>query len=166
MKITKDTIATVELKVADKTGKIIEQTDEPMALLIGGYGNTLPAIEAALEGQEKGFATTIELTPETGFGERDESLMISIPKKDFPPGVKVGGQLQLRAANEGDDPNSDEGYQIFTVSKSKGDTVHLDGNHPLAGQHLKITVKVKDVRAASQEEIAHGHAHGDHGHHH
>ena len=166
MKITKDTIATVELKVADKTGKVIEQTDEPMALLIGGYGNTLPAIEAALEGQEKGFATTIELTPETGFGERDESLMISIPKKDFPPGVKVGGQLQLRAANEGDDPNSDEGYQIFTVSKIKGDTVHLDGNHPLAGQHLKISVKVKDVRAASQEEIAHGHAHGDHGHHH
>lgn len=166
MKITKDTIATVELKVANKLGQVIEQTDEPMALLIGGYGNTLPAIEAALEGQEKGFATTIELTPETGFGERDESLMISIPKKDFPPGVKVGGQLQLRAANEGDDPNSDEGYQVFTVAKIKGDTVHLDGNHPLAGQHLKITVKVKDVRAASQEEIAHGHAHGDHGHHH
>ena len=57
MKITKDTIATVELKVANKLGQIIEKTDEPMALLIGGYGNTLPVVEAALEGQEKGYAT-------------------------------------------------------------------------------------------------------------
>lgn len=159
MKITKDTVATVELKVSDKLGRVIEKTDEPMALLIGGYGNTLPAIEAALEGQEKGFAGTIELTPETGFGERDENLLISIPKKDFPPGVKVGGQLELRAEENG-------APGIFTVVKIKGDTVHLDGNHPLAGQHLKISVKVTDVRAASQEEIDHGHAHGAHGHHH
>nr|WP_297385560.1 FKBP-type peptidyl-prolyl cis-trans isomerase [uncultured Roseateles sp.] len=167
MKITKDTIATVELKVANKLGQVIEKTDEPMALLIGGYGNTLPAIETALEGQEKGFATTIELTPETGFGERDESLLITIPKKDFPPGVKVGGQLQIRQAKDGEEePAADDGFHVFTVVKIKGDTVHLDGNHPLAGQHLKISVKVKDVRAATQEEIEHGHAHGDHGHHH
>lgn len=158
MKITKDTIATVELKVADKTGKIIEQTDEPMALLIGGYGNTLPAIESALEGQEKGFATTIELTPETGFGERDESLMISIPKKDFPPGVKVGGQLQ-GVGNDGQPA-------VFNVVKIKGPEVHLDGNHPLAGQALTFSCKVTEVRAASPEEIAHRHVHGAHGHHH
>lgn len=159
MKITKDTIATVELKVADKLGRVIEKTDEPMALLIGGYGNTLPVIEQALEGQEKGFQTTLALTPETGFGERDESLTITIPKKDFPPGVKVGGQLEIRKEEGGE-------FHVFTVSKIKGDTVHLDGNHPLAGQHLSISIKVRDVRAATQEEIDHGHAHGAHGHHH
>jgi len=159
MKITKDTIATVDIKVADKLGRVIEKTDEPMALLIGGYGNTLPAIEAALEGQEAGYQTTLELTPANGFGERDENLKITIAKKDFPPGVKVGGQLEVRAGEEGE-------FRVFTVEKIKGDTVHLDGNHPLAGQHLQVSLKVREVRAASQEEIDHGHAHGAHGHHH
>ncbi|WAC71246.1 FKBP-type peptidyl-prolyl cis-trans isomerase [Roseateles sp. SL47] len=159
MKITKDTIATVDIKVADKIGRVIEKTDEPMALLIGGYGNTLPAIEAALEGQEQGFQATLQLTPENGFGERDESLQITIPKKDFPPGVKIGGQLEVRAGEEGD-------FRVFTVAKIKGDTVHLDGNHPLAGQHLQVSLKVREVRAATQEEIEHRHAHGAHGHHH
>jgi FKBP-type peptidyl-prolyl cis-trans isomerase SlyD len=56
--------------------------------------------------------------------------------------------------------------QVFTVMKIKGDTVHLDGNHPLAGQTLRFAVKVLDVQPASAEEIAHGHAHGAHGHHH
>lgn len=158
MKITKDTVATVELQVADKLGRLIEKTDEPMALLIGGYGNTIPAVETALEGQEAGFKTTLELTPETGFGERDESLLRAIPKRDFPPGVKVGGQLEVRG--------EDGAFKVYTVAKIKGDTVHLDGNHPLAGQHLRIGIKVREVRAASAEEIAHGHAHGAHGHHH
>lgn len=158
MKIQKDTIATLQLKVANASGQLIESSKEPMAVLIGGYGNTLPAVEAALEGQEAGFATTLNLTPETGFGERDESKLRSIAKKDFPPGVKVGGQLELR--------EEDGEFQLFNVVKIKGDTVILDGNHPLAGQSLKISIKVVSVRAASAEEIAHGHAHGDHGHHH
>ncbi len=158
MNITKDTVATVQLQVADRLGRLIQKTDEPAALLIGGYDNTLPAIEAALEGQAAGFQTTLELTPETGFGERDESLVRSIAKKDFPPGVKVGGQLEV-AGEDGQ-------FQLYTVAKIKGDTVFLDGNHPLAGQHLRVTLKVVSVRAASAEEIAHGHAHGLHGHHH
>jgi len=158
MKIQKDTVVTLTLKVADAKGKLIEQSDEPMAVLIGGYGNTLPAVETALEGQEAGFQTTLNLTPETGFGERDETLLISIAKKDFPPGVKIGGQLQMR----GEDGQA----QIFNVAKIKGDQVMLDGNHPLAGMALKISVKVVSVRAASPEELQHGHAHGDHGHHH
>jgi FKBP-type peptidyl-prolyl cis-trans isomerase SlyD len=159
MKIQKDTIATLHLKVANANGQLIESSKEPMAVLIGGYGNTLPAVEAALEGQEAGFATTLALTPENGFGERDESKLRTIAKKDFPPGVKVGGQLELREEENGE-------FQLYNVVKVKGDTVILDGNHPLAGLNLKVSIKVVSVRAASAEEIAHGHAHGDHGHHH
>jgi FKBP-type peptidyl-prolyl cis-trans isomerase SlyD len=158
MKINKDTIATLKLKVADANGRLIEDAKEPAAVLIGGYGNTLPAIEAALEGQEAGFQTVLKLTPETAFGPRDDSLLRSIAKKDFPPGVKVGGQLEIRS--EGGE------FQLFNVVKIKGDQVLLDGNHPLAGMALTVTLKLVSVRAASAEEIAHGHAHGDHGHHH
>ncbi|WP_439587958.1 FKBP-type peptidyl-prolyl cis-trans isomerase [Hydrogenophaga sp.] len=158
MKITKDTIVTLTFRAVDSSGKVLEDGKEPRAYLHGGYGNTLPGVEMALEGQEKGFNTTVKLQPSLAFGERDESLVTSISKKDFPPGVKVGGQL------EGSDEQGRR--QIFTVTKIKGDKVLLDGNHPLAGEDITFTLNVIDVKAASAEEIAHGHAHGAHGHHH
>jgi FKBP-type peptidyl-prolyl cis-trans isomerase SlyD len=55
---------------------------------------------------------------------------------------------------------------MFTVMKIKGQTVMLDGNHPLAGKALRFSLTVTEVRAATEEEIAHGHVHGAHGHHH
>ncbi len=158
MKITKDTVVTLQFKVADAKGMLIEQTKEPMAYLHGGYGNTLPKIEEALDGQENGFQTTLALEPADAFGERDESLVRVIPKSEFPPGVKVGGQLEGR--------NEDGTPRVFHVMKIKGPEVHLDGNHPLSGKSLRFTLKVVDVRTALQEEIAHGHVHGEHGHHH
>ena len=129
-----------------------------MAYLHGGYENTLPKIEEALDGKEKGYQTVLNLAPEDAFGERDESLVRSIPKTDFPPGVKVGGQLQGRL---------DDGREhVFTVMKIKGPVVLLDGNHPWAGKALKFSLQVTDVRAAQPVEIEHRHVHGAHGHHH
>jgi FKBP-type peptidyl-prolyl cis-trans isomerase SlyD len=118
----------------------------------------LPKIEEALDGQDKGYQTTLVLSASDAFGERDESLLQTMPKKDFPPGVKVGGQLRGRT--------SDGREAIFNVVKIKGDTVILDGNHPWAGQTLRFQLNVIDVRAAIQEEIDHRHVHGAHGHHH
>ncbi|VTU34258.1 MULTISPECIES: FKBP-type peptidyl-prolyl cis-trans isomerase [unclassified Variovorax] len=159
MKILKDTAVTLRYKVADLgTGKLIEQGSDPMVYLHGGYDNTFPKIEAALEGQEPGFQATLALQPEDAFGPRDESLVRTISKADFPPGVKVGGQLEGR--NDQGEP------QVFTVMKIKGPQVILDGNHPLAGKALKFSMTVTGVRAATEEEIAHRHVHGDHGHHH
>ena len=158
MKIEKDTVVTLQYKVADAQGKLIEASKAPMVYLHGGYENTLPKIEAALDGQAPGFQTTLALAPEDAFGLRDESLVRTIPKSEFPPGVKVGGQLE---------GHTDEGQpHVFHVMKIKGDTVHLDGNHPLAGKALRFTLQVTGVRAASAEEIAHRHVHGEHGHHH
>ena len=159
MKIQKDTAVTLRYKVADAiTGKLIEASQDPMVYLHGGYDNTFPKVEAALEGQETGFQTTLSLQPEDAFGIRDEALVRTIPKSDFPPGVKVGGQLDGR--NDQGEP------QVFTVMKIKGPQVILDGNHPLAGKALKFSVTVTGVRPATEEEIAHRHVHGEHGHHH
>jgi len=158
MKITKDTIVTLTFRATDAKGKVLEDGKTPRAYLHGGHGNTLPGIEKALEGQAVGFAATLALSPEDAFGERDESLATNMPKRDFPAGVKVGGQLQ---------GNNGQGeQQMFTVMKIKGDTVLLDGNHPLAGQTLHVAVKVLEVKAATAEEVTHGHAHGAHGHNH
>jgi FKBP-type peptidyl-prolyl cis-trans isomerase SlyD len=158
MKIDKDTAVTLTFKVADAAGRLIDNGSEPTVYLHGGYDNTFPKIEEALQGQEPGYQVTLTLTPEESFGERDEALVTTIDKKDFPPGVKVGGQLQGRG---------EDGQEIvFNVLKIKGPVVHLDGNHPLAGKTLRFTVKVMDVRAATPEEVAHKHVHGEHGHHH
>ena len=158
MKITKDTVVTLQYRVSEASGKLIEQSKEPMVYLHGGYNNTLPKIEEALEGREAGHEVTLELQAADAFGERDEALVRVIPKSEFPPGVKVGGQLEGRT--------EDGTPHVFHVMKIKGPEVHLDGNHPLAGKALKFQLKVTGVRAASGEEIAHGHVHGEHGHHH
>jgi FKBP-type peptidyl-prolyl cis-trans isomerase SlyD len=158
MKIEKDTAVTLRYKVADTQGKLLEESKEPMVYLHGGYGNTFPKIEEALQGREPGYQTTLELQPPDAFGERDERLVQTIPKTQFPPGVKVGGQLEGRG--------EDGHVQVFTVMKIKGDQVLLDGNHPMAGKALRFNLTVTDVRPASEEEIAHGHVHGEHGHHH
>lgn len=158
MKITKDTVVTLTFRASDAHGKLLEDDKTPRSYLHGGYENTLPGIEKALEGQEAGNQATVTLPPADAFGERDENLVTTIARTEFPPGVKVGGQLQGR------DQQGQE--QVFTVTKIKGPVVHLDGNHPLAGQTLTFSLKVLDVRAASAEEVAHGHAHGAHGHHH
>lgn len=158
MKIEKNSAVTLRFKVTDSLGKVVEKSTEPMVYLHGGYGSTLPKIEEALDGQESGFKTTLALSAADAFGERDEGLVQTIPKTQFPPGVKVGGQLE----GHGDDGRT----HVFTVMKIKGDTVLLDGNHPLAGKDLNFSLAVMDVRAASEEEIAHGHVHGEHGHQH
>ncbi|WP_394788025.1 peptidylprolyl isomerase [Rhodoferax sp.] len=158
MKIEKNTAVTLRYKVADAKGKLIEAPKDPMVYLHGGYNNTLPKIEEALDGRMAGYQVTLDLQPEDAFGLRDESLARSIPKSEFPPGVKIGGQLKGR---------TDDGQEhIYNVVKIKGDQVLLDGNHPLAGQQLRFTVTVTGVRAASEEEVTHGHVHGEHGHHH
>ena len=158
MKIDKNAAVTLQFKVTDMQGKLVEDGKEPSVYLHGGYGNTLVKIEAALDGQEPGCQVKLTLQPEDAFGLHDETLLRSLPKKQFPPGVKVGGQLEGR----GDDGN----MMVFNVMKIKGDTVLLDGNHPLAGKALRFAIKVISVREDSEEEIAHQHVHGEHGHHH
>ncbi|MBP9523853.1 MAG: peptidylprolyl isomerase, partial [Ottowia sp.] len=123
-----------------------------------GHDNLFDKVEAALEGQPVGHSVTIDLAPTEAFGERDESLMRTIPKSEFPPGVKVGGQLQ----GAGPDGRT----VVYNVVKIKGPEVHLDGNHALAGHAIRFAATVKAIRPATAEELAHGHVHGAHGHHH
>ena len=158
MKIEKDTAVTLRYKVTDLLGKPLGEGSQTMVYLHGGYGNTFAKIEAALEGQQPGFQATVELQPQDAFGERDEALVQTIPKSQFPPGVKVGGHLEGR---------DDQGQsRSFRVLKIKGDKVLLDGNHAMAGHAMRFTLAVTAVRAASAVEIEHGHVHGEHGHHH
>lgn len=162
MKIAKNTVVTVHYKLSDAQGNLIEESSEPMVYLHGGYENTLPKIEEALDGKETGFETAIQVEPEDAFGEYDSSLVKVEPRDRLPTPLEVG--MQFEGLPDGGDDEDDA--IIFTVTDIADDKVVLDGNHPLAGMALRFTLKVSEVRAATDEEITHEHVHGAHGHHH
>lgn len=157
MNIEKNSAVTVRIAMTDVGARPMVSNTDTLAYL-HGHDNLFPKLEAALAGQATGFKTTLELTPDDTYGLRDPSLEMTIAKRDFPPGIKVGGQIEWHG--------EDGIKRPYYVMKVKGDKVLLDGNHPLAGKTLRLVVTVLAVRAASEEEIAHGHVHGAHGHHH
>jgi FKBP-type peptidyl-prolyl cis-trans isomerase SlyD len=162
MKIAKNTVVTVHYKLSDAQGNLIEESSEPMVYLHGGYENTLPKIEEALDGKETRFNTTIQVEPEDAFGEYDASLVKVEPRDRLPTPLEVG--MQFEGLPDGGD--DEDNAVIFTVTEIADDKVVLDGNHPLAGMALRFSLKVSEVRAATDEEITHEHVHGAHGHHH
>ena len=161
MNIAKDTVVSLHYKLSDAQGNLIEESSAPMVYLHGGYGNTLPKIEAALDGQAVGFQTQIQVEPEDAFGEYDAELVKIEPRNLFPAELEVG--MQFEGAPD-DEPNAE--VRIFTVTDIADGKVVLDGNHPLAGMALRFALNVVEVRKASAEEVAHGHVHGPGGHHH
>ncbi|MCA1245296.1 peptidylprolyl isomerase [Massilia oculi] len=160
MKIAKNTVVSVNYKLSDAQNNLIEEGAQPMVYLHGGYENTLPKIEEELDGKETGYASTIQVEPEDAFGDYDPELVKVEDRKRLPEPLEVGMQFEGVADGADDEPT------IFTVTDIADDKVVLDGNHPLAGMALRFELSVIDVREATAEEIAHGHVHGAHGHHH
>lgn len=161
MKIAKDTVVSLHYTLSDADGNQIDKSRQPMVYLHGGYGNTLPKIEAALEGQDTGFTTTVAVEPADAFGHYDEELVKVEPRNRLPEQLEVGMQFE-GMVEAGDDAQR----VVFTLTEFDDEQVTLDGNHPLAGLSLRFDLNVTDVRAATTEEISHGHVHGPHGHHH
>lgn len=160
MKIAKNTVVTVHYKLSDAQGNLIEDGRQPMVYLHGGYENTLPKIEEALDGQEVGFSTELQVEPDDAFGEYDPSLVKVEPRNRLPTPLEVG--MQFEGMPDGSDDEDDA--MIFTVTDIADDKVVLDGNHPLAGIALRFSLNVAEVRVATEEEIEHEHVHGPHGH--
>lgn len=161
MVIAKDSVVTLSYTLSDDEGKLLEASDPAVSYLHGGYDGIFPLVEEALEGQTDGFTCTVTMDPEDAFGEYDESLMRVEPRNLFPPQVKLG--MQFEGQPEG--AEHDETI-LYTVTDITDDKVVVDGNHPLVGKTLVFACTVLGVRPATQEELHHGHVHGEHGHHH
>lgn len=161
MKIAKDTVVSLHYTLSDADGNQIDKSKQPMVYLHGGYGNTLPKIEAALDGQEAGYSTALSVEPDDAFGYYDDQLVKVEPRNRLPAQLEVGMQFE-GVVESGDDSQR----VVFTLTEFDDEQVTLDGNHPLAGLSLRFDLNVTDVRAATTEEISHGHVHGEHGHHH
>lgn len=161
MKIEKNTVVSLRYELSDVNGTLLEKIEEPVSYLHGGYDGIFPTVEEALHGKTVGEKLTITITPDEGFGEYEHDLVRVEPRSMFPENIAIG--MQFEGGAEGDE--NDE-YSLYTVVDVTEDEVTVDGNHPLAGKTLSFNGMVSGVRAATAEEIAHGHTHGEGGHHH
>jgi FKBP-type peptidyl-prolyl cis-trans isomerase SlyD len=162
VKIIKNSVVALKYEVLDEGGRLVERSRAPYWYLHGGYRGIFPRVESALDGQEPGAKIRVRLAPAEGFGERDPALVRVEPRARLPRKVKLGMQIR------GEAPGADERPRpvAFRVVGIAGDEVTLDANHPLAGRPIEFRATVLEVRPATAEEIAHGHAHGPGGHHH
>ena len=160
MQIAKDKVASIEYTLTDSAGQVLDSSvgGDPLAYLHGA-GNIIPGLEKALEGKVVGDAFKVSIAPTEGYGEKDDSLLQTVPRTMFAGVDEIEVGMQFHA-------QTDHGMQVITVANVDGNNVTVDGNHPLAGQTLNFDVKVVEVRAASNEELEHGHVHGPGGHHH
>jgi len=152
MQISSDTVVTLAYRVTDTDGEIVDAGDKPLVYLHGGYNGIFEKIEMELEGQGPGFQKDIRLLPEEAFGEYDAELVLVEPIDLFPDNIEIGMQFE-RATEDGEDE------MLYTITDIADGKVVVDGNHPLAGVPLLFSCTVSSVRAATPEEIAHGHAH-------
>ncbi len=159
--IGQNTVVTLSFEVSDSDGNPLDKPGAQMVYLHGGYNGIFPLVEEALAGKTVGADLSLSLDPKDAFGEYDENLIRIEPKSVFPANIELGMQFEGLPPGEEDDR-----WVVYTVTDIADDQVVIDGNHPLAGERLIFKCTVRDVRAATADEITHGHAHGEGGHHH
>jgi FKBP-type peptidyl-prolyl cis-trans isomerase SlyD len=159
MRIERGKVVRLDYELKDCDGEQLEDEGAQLQYLHGGFGGIFPKVEAALEGKQVGEEVTLTLEPEDAFGEYDAELLRVEPRDRFPKELEVGMRF------EGVPGEREEEALIYTVTDVTPEGVVVDGNHPLAGERLFFSGKVSEVRAATEEELTHGHVHGEDGLH-
>lgn len=157
MKIEQNKVVVMHYAVMDSEETLIDSSydHQPLAF-IHGSGFLIPGLEAALENKIVGDKFVADVPAEQGYGERHEGFVQTVPKEMFQGIEDLDVGMQLRAS-------TDEGEQTVIVVGMEDDTITVDGNHPLAGIDLKFEVEILEVREATEEELSHGHVHGEGG---
>jgi FKBP-type peptidyl-prolyl cis-trans isomerase SlyD len=152
-------VVTFHYTLTDKTGKVLDSSSGKTPLsYMEGSGQIIPGLEKQLAGLKKGEKKKIAVPAAEAYGVHDERKVLKVPRQQLPtPDVKLGDRFA-----GGPGPEA----PVFKVTELGAAEVTLDGNHPLAGVDLTFDIEMTDLREATTEEIAHGHAHGEHGHSH
>ncbi|MBI5431768.1 MAG: peptidylprolyl isomerase [Planctomycetes bacterium] len=152
-------VVAIHYTLKNDAGETLDSSSggDPLEYLHGA-GNIVPGLESALTGKQLGEQLEVSVAPADGYGERDPRGVQKVPRNSFPPGV----DLQPGMAFLADGPDG-EPVQVW-ISALEADRVVIDLNHPLAGVTLHFEVQISALRAATAEEIEHGHPHGPDGH--
>ena len=159
MPIDRGTVVTLEYELKNGDGEPLEDEGAQLEYLHGGFGGIFPKVEEQLEGKDVGDEMAITLEPVDAFGEYEADLLRVEPRERFPEVIEVGMRF------EGVPGDREDEALIYPITDIPAETVVVDGNHPLAGERLWFKAKVSALRKASQDELTHGHVHGDHGVH-
>ena len=161
MTIANNKVVTLDFTVKNAdTNEVIETSEDGEPLLyLHGFNNLVPGLEKALAGKNVGEAFDVAVNAEEGYGVRDDSMIQQVPMKAFEGAEKV----EVGMAFTADGP---EGQVVVEVTNIENDIVTIDANHPLASVNLAFSGAIKDICDASQEELEHGHVHGEGGHQH
>lgn len=153
MEIQKGRVVGMHYTLRDEEGEIIDtsQGREPLVFL-QGFGNIIPGLESELEGKKLGDALDVVVEPENGYGLKHEQLIQQVPRAAFEGVDELQIGMQFQAQTE-------QGPVPIRIVAIEGDEVTIDGNHELAGVRLHFSVSIESIREASEEELAHGHAH-------
>ncbi|WP_341501746.1 peptidylprolyl isomerase [Gallaecimonas sp. GXIMD4217] len=160
MTISKDKVVSIHYTLKDDAGQVLDSSDgrDPLVYL-HGHANLIPGLEKELEGQATGAKLEVTVAPEEGYGPYHQEMVQSVPRSAFQGVDEIQPGMRFTA-------QTDAGPRSVVVTEVSEETVTVDGNHPLAGQHLHFAVEIVEIRDAEEEEIAHGHVHGPGGHHH
>lgn len=160
MNIEKESVVQMHYKLTNGEGLLLDSSEgrEPLTYL-HGKGMLIPGLESQLEGKKAGEKLKADVKADDAYGQRHQEMIHVVPKENFKGDgdLKAGLQIQI---------DTNEGKQMAIVTKVEGDDVTVDMNHPLAGMDLSFDIEVLKVRKATEEEISHGHVHGDGGHQH
>lgn len=153
-------VVTLNYTLTDKEGNVIDQSTDSSFAYLHGASNIIPGLENALAGKSAGDSLNVSVEPSEAYGERDPEKTQSVPRNMFPEDTEIEVGMQFHAQGPGGET------LVVTIAGVEGDTITVDGNHPLAGIPLNFAVEVIEVRDASEEELDHGHVHGPGGHDH
>jgi len=161
MQIARNAVVRIDYTLTDDQSTVIDSSDggEPLAYLHGA-GNIISGLESALEGRKAGDKLNVRVSPAEGYGERNDALVAQVPRERFDTEETIEVGQQFHTMDE------EGGVQVVTVTAVDAQQVTIDGNHPLAGVELNFAVTIVEVRAATAEELEHGHVHGAGGHEH
>ncbi len=154
MKINRQCVVALSWTLMDTLGEELDVLDEPVEFLIGG-DDLFAVIEDMLQGHGAGSTVNLHIEPEQGFGEYNEQLVFLEPRRLFAPELQEGMLFDGAALPAGCSANAPTDI-FYTVTEIYPEHVVLDGNHPLAGIALLLTLKVRHVREATEEEIGNG----------
>ena len=160
MNISKNSAVTMHYALKNDNGDDLgsSQGHEPMAYL-HGCDNIVPGLEKALDGKKAGDKISAVVSPEEGYGVKNEDGIKKIDKDRFEGDEEISVGMQIQVDIEGN-------VSIASVTEIGEKEITLDLNHPLAGVTLHFEIEIMDVREATEDELSHGHVHGPGGHHH